>query len=296
METGALDREVAWVTREGEFEALDLPRGSWELPRLSPDGNRLLIAGVEGGTRRRPGNLPQGVFDIRTGVRTPLANGGEHAWSSTGDFVFFSPEVGRAREGIGRQPADASATPELFADSLPISPWVTSASPDGRTLLFYSENIWEMDVESGGVRVLIDDPGVERNAQFSPDGAYVAYSSTGSGREEVYVRPYPALDQRWTISSDGGELPMWSRDGSELFFISGDRMMVTPAIVDGAFRQERPQELFRGGFVRQPNGDQSFDLAPDGRLIVIRGSAATTITVTTGWLEAALSQVRTRGN
>jgi hypothetical protein len=279
------NRELIWRSRDGGVEPLGLGLGSWELPRLSPDGTRLLAAGEAGATGPRPEPLPQGVIDLRTSVRTPLAQGGEHAWSTTGEFVFFSRD-----RGISRQRADGSSQPESLMADLPTSPWVTSTSPDGGTLLYYSNNIRALDLASNETRILIDDAGSERNAQLSPDGAYIACSSTGFGREEVYVKAHPALEPRWTISSGGGELPMWSRDGSELYFVSGERLMAVSGVIDGTFQPGRPEELFRGGFVRHQNGDQSYDVSGDGRFLMIRGDPAATITVTTGWLEAALGE------
>ena len=165
---------------------------------------------------------------------------------------------------------------------------------DGSVLLYYSNAIRALDLETFDVRVLIDDAGIERNGEFSPDGRWIAYTSNGSGRDEIYVKPYPALDRRYTISPDGGDQPMWARDGSELFYISGDRLMAAAIRTgdDGAFSSERPRMLFRGGFHVNAAGDQSFDVAEDGRLLMIAGGGDVRLRVRTGWLERALSGER----
>ena len=287
LRSGGTDElAFGWMDREGDFSALDLPRGAWRYPRLSPDGTRILVGG--GPTDLDLLEDAQGIFDIATGAWVPLEPGGEHAWGPDGDYAYFTDGINRA---VSRQRTDGASPLEIVLGGLPAIPWVTSVSPDGSTVLFYNEDIRALDVASAEARVLIDDAGIERNAEFSPDGRYIAYSSTGSGREEVYVKPYPSLDRRFTVSTEGGEMPIWSRDGTELFFVSGDRLMVTRGVVDGVFTPGRPVELFRGGFRKQINGDQSYDSAPDGRLLVIRGEASTMVEVHTGWLEAALAEV-----
>ena len=82
---------------------------------------------------------------------------------------------------------------------------------------------------------------------------------------------------------------MWSHDGSERFFVSGYHFMPTAAIVDGVFEGSRSSAFLRGGFMRDAHGDPSYDVAPDGRLVVIRGTADATITVVSVWLQAALA-------
>ena len=71
----------------------------------------------------------------------------------------------------------------------------------------------------------------ERQAQFSPDGKWVAYSSTESGNVEVYVRPFPASSGgKWLVSNGGGNQPRWRPDGKELFYITpGSELMAVPA-------------------------------------------------------------------
>ena len=96
----------------------------------------------------------------------------------------------------------------------------------------------------------------------------MAYQSTESGRDEVYVRPFPGPGGGWKISTGGGTTPTWSRTRSELFFAAPDgRIMVAPYTVEGEdFRPEKPRPWSETRFVARPrNGPiRSFDLHPDG--------------------------------
>ena len=106
---------------------------------------------------------------------------------------------------------------------------------------------------------------------FSPDGRFIAYASDVSGVWEVYVQPYPGFDSRTTVSAGGGRLPMWSVDGTELFYIQDDRrMMAAKVTTEPTFRAERPEMLFEGEFFLHGAGDQSYDVAPDGRFLMVQ--------------------------
>ena len=126
------------------------------------------------------------------------------------------------------------------------------------------------------VTVLLKSDARNDFAAVSPDGRWMAYRSTSSGRAEIYVERYPELGQRKLISTgDGGRMPVWSRDGKELFFdtVSG-RQMLGVAVQSGAtLVLGRPQVLFEFPlFVAQ--GGRPYDIAPDGRFLMIRSAQA----------------------
>ena len=101
----------------------------------------------------------------------------------------------------------------------------------------------------------------EHLAHLSPDGRWLAYTSDESGRNEIYVRPFPNVEEGlWQISLDGGEQPLWSRDGQELFFRNGDAMMAVPVRTDADFVHERPEVLFTGQYLLMPGrGGRDYD-------------------------------------
>jgi len=111
----------------------------------------------------------------------------------------------------------------------------------------------------------------EQGAAVSPDGRWVAYTSNQSGRNEVYVRPYPGPDPEYLISNQGGTQPMWSRDGTEIFYRAADRRMVAVRVETGErLRVLEREELFdTAGFLfnvaRTP-----YDVHPEGRFLMVQ--------------------------
>jgi Tol biopolymer transport system component len=110
-------------------------------------------------------------------------------------------------------------------------------------------------------------------AAVSPGGGWMAYHSTLSGQAEVYVERYPQLGNRQPISTGGGRLPLWSPDGRELFFSSldGQQMFSVPVQQPGTtFVAGRQRLLFELSMLRQEAGNRTYDIAPDGRFVIIR--------------------------
>ena len=135
----------------------------------------------------------------------------------------------------------------------------------------------------------------ENGVRFSPDGKWVTYVSDETGAAEVYVRPFPDADRTIAISTAGGSEPVWSRDGRSLFYRRGDAMMVVDLTDGDELTAGVPRELFRGRYLRTEwgAGNASYDVAPDGRFLMIRRAADTTsrtIQVVLNWPAAWLSE------
>ena len=110
-------------------------------------------------------------------------------------------------------------------------------------------------------------------AQFSPDGRYIAYVSNKSGRNQVYVRPFPSGDRFWQISRDGGTEPLWSPDGRELFYRKGDAVMSVDIDLTGEFRPGSGRQLFEGPFV-PGEISKNYDMDLEGqRFLMVEGRA-----------------------
>jgi Tol biopolymer transport system component len=204
------------------------------------------------------------------------------------------------------QLADGSQAPDTLLALDRGDSWPTDASTDGRWLAYYGatlgsgtgsdltdpNDLFFLDLdrrESRRIRL----PGVQRGARFSPDGRWVAYQSSESGREEVYVRPWPAMDANFLVSNQGGTEPMWSRDGRELYYRNQSEVLAVTVSAQGArIDRSTPRLLFSGAFALDGSGDQSYDLAPDGRFMMLRpvaGSRAT-VQVALNWI----TEVRAR--
>ena len=119
--------------------------------------------------------------------------------------------------------------------------------------------------------MLVDNAFCNDYAAVSPDGRWIAYDSTFSGRFEIYVGRYPDLGDRQQISSAGGRLPLWSEDGGELFFSGLDnRQMLAVSVQSGnALVAGRPEVLFERGYPPITTGWRPYDVSPDGRFAMI---------------------------
>jgi Tol biopolymer transport system component len=111
-----------------------------------------------------------------------------------------------------------------------------------------------------------------RNAQFSPDGKFVVYSSAETGASEVYVSPFPSFSSKWQVSRDGGEEPRWRRDGRELFYLTpGGAMMSVDVKTATGFESRSPVTLFQT-HPRQPISAMDFftyDVTADGQKFLV---------------------------
>jgi serine/threonine-protein kinase len=111
-----------------------------------------------------------------------------------------------------------------------------------------------------------------------------------TGRDEIWVRPYPGQGAPVRVSPNGGTEPVWSRNDRELFYLQGDKMMAVPVQTGAEFRFDSPKELFDEPY---PHGNRpSYDVAPDGRFLMIQGgpaggqqAAATGIVAVQNWFE-----------
>ena len=109
-------------------------------------------------------------------------------------------------------------------------------------------------------------PSDEMLPRFSPDARWIAYQSNESGQSEVYVQPFPGPGGKHLISTDGGAIPLWSRDGKQLFYLNGDKLMEADVTATTtAFSVSKPQALFEGRYATDPTGIGPFDVSPDGR-------------------------------
>jgi eukaryotic-like serine/threonine-protein kinase len=121
-------------------------------------------------------------------------------------------------------------------------------------------------------RPLLRSPSLIRNAQFSPDGKFVAYASSETGNWEVYVSPFPGFGSKWQISRGGGEEPRWRRDGKELFYVARDGRLMAADVKSGAgFEAGSPIALFQT-HPRQPISAMdffSYDVTSDGQKFLV---------------------------
>jgi serine/threonine-protein kinase len=258
--------------------------------QLSPTGDRALV-------RIGGANDTLWVQDLRrSGAFSRLTFRGNVSgavWTPDGRRIIYN--IGNEIASIAADGSGDDRT--IFRDQFTGIP--ASITSDGKTVL-YSTNrpgtgwdIWALSVEDGKARAVLSAPFTERAPRLSPDGRWIAYTSNESGREEVYVRPYPTLGSRSLISSDGGSLAVWSRDGREIFFRRGSEVYVVKVLAAGAeFDSSAPSRVP----MPQPLAvaSDAMDLAPDGRLLLIQATprpSPKSLSLVTGWLDELTRRV-----
>ena len=149
-----------------------------------------------------------------------------------------------------------------------------------------STDLWLLSLGgSNDMHAFKQTPAAERQGTLSPDGRWMAYASNESGRSEIYVEPVPGPGGRWQISTSGGEQPRWVRNGKEIVYRNGTKMMSAAVQTQPTLGAAKPVELFdrkfdRGGSVG------GYDVTPDGQTFVMTRSeqaSPTEVRVVVGW-------------
>ena len=113
---------------------------------------------------------------------------------------------------------------------------------------------------------------LEVNAELSLDGHWLAYQSNESGRDEIYVRPFPNVaGGKWQVSASGGARPLWGRNGQELFYESTGTLMRVPLTTVPTFQAGTPSKLLDGPYIYGAL-ERTYDVSPDGRFLMIKES------------------------
>ncbi len=279
---------LLWVDRAGNEELLIETPDLYESPQLSPDGRRLAYTIIDRGSRDVV------IRDLARGVSTPLARGDAAEfgplWTPDGERVIYQSD--RPPYDIFWRDSDALG-PEVPLLQNEYDNHASSVSPDGEILAYVENNaetqgdIWLLPLEGGDPEIYRKTEFSELAPAFSPDGRWIAYSSNESGRFEVYVQSYPdPAEARQRVSADGGTEPLWARDGRELFYRNGKKMMA--ASFDTASGSPgTPSVLFERRYLLDQNG-RGYDLALDGRFIMVRTpdeSLPRQINVVLNWFE-----------
>jgi serine/threonine-protein kinase len=233
-------------------------------PKLSPEGKHILATAFGA-------NYQLWVFDLIRGSSTRITTAWDNewpVWSHHGTRVMFSSTRGGVPH-LHAQNADGAHTSGRLSAN-PGSEF--AASPDGEALASVvsagqnnSDIALLRPTKDWMPEPLIQEPGNQRYPRFSPDGRWLAYMSDETGRFEVYVRPYPSLDRKWSVSTTGGRVPVWSRDGREVLFRDVSRFY-SVSIQTNPLRIRKPTLLFEDASY-EPG---VFDVTPEGYLLLTR--------------------------
>jgi eukaryotic-like serine/threonine-protein kinase len=276
-------KTIQWLNRAGTLESVLEQPGMYTYPKVSPDGERLAFSLPDGL------NTEIWVYSWRTGTRTRITEGpGQKAypvWSPDGRFIVFS-----GPGGLLWAPADAAQRPKVL---IPVPNDGTlaplSLTPAGDTLAFSertADGKWTLktvpmrnsakEPQAGTPELFVDLPSGAASAAFSPDGRWLAYTSAESGVYEVYVRAFPDKRTKRVVSSGGGMMPSWSRDGTTLFYRTQDqRIMASTYSATGDVFAADPPRVWSERRLANTGMTANLDVAPDGaRFAVLMAAEA----------------------
>ncbi|MDE3188661.1 MAG: serine/threonine-protein kinase [Acidobacteriota bacterium] len=293
VQAGTGQAEMAWFDRKGQKLGTVGQPGLYGDPVISPDGTKLVVVSAIPG-----GNTSDiWVYDLKRGTGSRLtftaAKNASPVWSLDGTRIFYS-SIRNGKNGIYQKPADGLGAAQPVFQSSKQDVNLDSLSPDGRFALYMShtptEDDWVVPL-AGDQKAFpyLDSSFAEGQATFSPNGRYIAYFSTETGRPEIYVQTFPQHLGKWQISTAGGGEPMWRGDGKELFYVSptGEMMSVDVATGSGEFHASPPKLLFQQRRAN-PGVWRNIDaVSPDGQrfLMLVPESQASSspITVVVNW-------------
>ena len=198
-------------------------------------------------------------------------------WATDGQQLFFASARAGGQLNLYRKAADGTGQVERLLES-PTPQHPTGISPDGKQLVLTEEpvlllaNLFLLNLEDGGQIEPLLLAGHTNNAAISPDGRWLAYQSgeSAAAESDIYVRPFPDADAGvWQVSYGGGTRPVWGPDGSELFYLIGNRLMVVPVESAPGFSSGTPELLFEGAYFSPPwftrVTARTYDISPDGK-------------------------------
>jgi Tol biopolymer transport system component len=273
---GASLSQMTWYDRSGKpTGTIGLP-GTYNNVRLSPDGARVATDQTDPDGR----NIDVWVHDPGRNATTRMtfdpALDQTPIWSPDGKQILFASNRGQLGFHLYLKNADGSGSEKQveltgLGPGLQVNPWDWSRDGkytllrQGIELLFFS---WSDRV----ARPLLQAKWTIKNAQFSPDGRWIAYASNETGGMEVYVSPFPSINGKWQVSTAGGSEPRWRQDGKELFYLSAEgKITAVPVKTDPSFEAGSPVALFQA-HRRQPVSAQdmfSYDVTADGQRFLV---------------------------
>jgi len=255
---------LVWTDRTGAITPIAAPPHAYQQFALSPDGQRIALE-ISEATREIY------LFEFARGGLIRFTNAGANEsprWTPDGKQVAFGRQHGSVSEVVLKSVASGSEEVLMPGTARGPDAW----SPDGNILAFLEKapetglDIW-MKRRDQPPQPWLKTRFREWGPAFSRDGKYVAYVSDESGQYEIYVRPASGEGAKWQVSTEGGEEPLWSKDGRELFYRNGPKWMAAEVTTEPQFRAGTPRMLFEGPYLNVPG--VSYDVAADGRFLML---------------------------
>jgi len=271
----------------GDGGARVLARGRFWVPRFSPDGRRIAYGAYVSDTSAL---ADLWSYDLVLGNDQRLTSGGsdgkdynDPVWSPDGRRLALSASDSTAlsAKNLYVMPGDASGPPALLLERAG-NQWPTDWTRDGREILFTdvptngSRSIWVVPIaQPAQPRPVVQSRFNASGARLSPDGRWLAFDSDETGQLEVYVQPFPGPGRRLRVSSAGGQMPVWSRSGRELYFWSGGRIVAVSMTAGTDLAIGAPRPLFAANLADGTLAQ--YDAHPDGSRFVTSEDAVGSI-------------------
>jgi Tol biopolymer transport system component len=298
---GSQTRRLVWLDRAGRTVGTvgSVDDDALTSPALAPDGQRVVVG------RAVQGNSDVWLLDAR-GVLSRFtfdsAIDTTPVWSNDGRRLAFRSNRNGQYDMFQKAASGAVDEQPLLITAENKAP--QDFSPDGSTLLYTvlaqktGSDLWALPLDGSKKPFpVLQSPFDEMDAQFSPDGRWIAYESNQSGRLEIFVRPFPQSAGQWQVSTAGGTQPRWRADGKELYYVARDgRLMATPIAptADGqALTPGAPEALFLVRLASGTNvtvgtytGRPQYAVARDGRFLVnvaVDAEATPPIAIVLNW-------------
>ncbi|MHC4387815.1 MAG: protein kinase domain-containing protein [Planctomycetota bacterium] len=295
---GVVKNKLVWVNHEGEVDPLPswIPASDYEGCRLSADGRWLAVTVWE------QGSSDIYIYDLTRNTRRRITFNEymdqSPVWVPNGEqLTYSSSRENQAPNLSWVVPDGTDAATELLFENEVYAQFPTSWSHDSRYLAFVDEreetqfDLWILDRENGfQAQPFLQEKYNEKATVFHPNGGWIAYAAdeTEPGRFEIYVQRFPDRGDKQTISTDGGDEPVWDPSGEALYYRTGDKMMVVTVETVPEFSFSAPKEMFSGRF-QSNRCSANYDMTPDGeRFIMIKPdeeSEPTQINIVLNWGE-----------
>jgi eukaryotic-like serine/threonine-protein kinase len=290
--------QLVWYDATGKQGESVLPETAvYSWPTLSPDGSKMAFVLETNGI----GDI--WVVDIARHTKTHLTFGplqsGWPVWWPDGKSIVFGYGA-TSGDSFYRQNTDGTGSKEKLLETPGIFAIPSSVSPDGRYIAYMrlepksstGVDIWALPMfpdKSGDQKPfpVVATKFADLTPSFSPDGKWLAYANDETGRQEVYIQPFPSGAGRWQVSTAGGAGPKWRKDGKELFFWSTDQQVMAVDVTQNgpSLQLGAPHALFKPTTVSGASGH--YTVSADGKKFVINTvlpqSITEPLTLITNW-------------
>jgi serine/threonine-protein kinase len=286
------ERRLVWVDSKGRIELLPVPPRPFFDPTISPDGHYAAVT-IDGPIESI------WILDLSRQSLTPftptsLGSSQSPVWTRDGKHLAYRGTRTGFRNVFWKIIEGNSNEEQLTKGENNQAPG--SFSFKDQELVFTDldletrGDIWKLPLvgDRKPTRIWATSSS-ESSPLISPNGRWLAYSSDESGKTEIYVLPFPGPGRNYPISTEGGTEPVWSQDGSHLFYRNGNKMMAVDVTTQPDFTATSPRFLFEGQYEVSDTGRPGYDVAADGRFLMIQPvepeQPATQINLVLHWFE-----------